>query len=145
MSTSSDTLNMSKRLAELETECSVFEQQSRHAGAASQTATTMETYSKLSSKVTQSFEEWTRQHEQYKRMLDSTSDLSESNIAFCSIPESLTTVNELAAKLECEIERLQAGNGSFETAMDLWNKYNSMDVHLQQRLKESPREVIESS
>ena len=136
---------MSKRLTELETECSVFEQESRHAGAASQTAATMETYSKLSSKVTQSFEEWTQQHELYKRMLDSTSDLSESNVSSCSIPESLTTVNELAAKLECEIERLQAGNGSFETAVDLWTRYNAMDVHLQQRLKDSPREVVESS
>lgn len=145
MSTSSDTLNMSKRLTDLETECSVFEQQSRQAGAASQTATTMETYSKLSHKVTQSFEEWTQQHELYKRMLDSTSELSESNVPSCSIPESLTTVNELAAKLEYEIELLQAGKGSFDTAMNLWNKYNSMDVHLQRRLKDSPREVIESS
>lgn len=134
-------------LVEAERACAQFE--ATHASAAStQTATAMEAYRGLSARVAQAVDQWSTQHATYKALLDAepqppseqggggarTTDTR-------SIAELLTTVNELAAKLDQEVEAMGHGTGSMDAAVALWRQHDAVYAVLQTRLGASSRGV----
>ena len=133
-------------LVEAERACAQFE--ATHASAAStQTAAAMEAYRGLSARVTQAVDQWSTQHATYKALLDAepqppseqggggrTTDTR-------NIAELLTTVNELAAKLDREVEAMGNGAGSMDAAVALWQQHETVYAVLQARLGASLRKA----
>ena len=134
-------------LVEAERACAQFE--ATHASTTStQTAAAMEAYRGLSDRVTQAVDQWTTQHATYKALLDAepqppseqggggarTTDTR-------SVAELLTTVNELAAKLDQEVEAMGNGTGSMDAAVALWQQHETAYAVLQARLGASSRKV----
>ena len=132
-------------LVEAERACAQFE--ATHASSATtQTAAAMEAYRGLSARVTQAVDQWSTQHATYKALLDAdplppneqrgggarTPDTR-------SIAELLTAINELAAKLDREVEAMGNGTGSMDIAVALWRQHETAYAVLQARLGASLR------
>ena len=136
-------------LVEAERACAQFE--ATHASAAStQTAAAMEAYRGLSARVTQAVDQWSTQHATYKALLDAEpqpaseqggGDTGSQTTDTRSVAELLTTVNELAAKLDREVEAMGNGTGSMDAAVALWRQHETAYAVLQARLGASSREV----
>ena len=110
----------------------------------------MEAYRGLSARVTQAVDQWSTQHATYKALLDAepqpTSEqggggTGSQTTDTRSIAELLTTVNELAAKLDHEVEAMGHGTGSMDAAVALWQQHETVYAVLQARLGASSRGV----
>jgi len=136
-------------LVETERACAQFEATHTRAPG-TQTAAAMEAYRGLSARVTQAVDQWSTQHATYKTMLDAEPQTAAGGQGggggaqttdTRSIAELLTTVNELAAKLDREVEAMGNGTGAIDTAMALWQQHDAAYAVLQARLGASSREV----
>ena len=134
-------------LVEAERACAQFE--APHASTTStQTAAAMEAYRGLSDRVTQAVDQWTTKHTTYKALLDAEHQPANEQggggartTDTRSIAELLTTVNELATKLDREVEAMGHGTGSMDAAVALWQQHETVYVVLQERLGASSRKV----
>lgn len=129
-------------LVEAERACAQFEA-TQTSGTSTQTAATMEAYRGLSSRVSQAIDQWCTQHATYKEIVDAEcpSPSNEVTTDTRSIAELLTTVNELATKLDHEVEAMGNGTGSLDTAVMLWQQHQASYTVLHARLGASLREV----
>ena len=136
-------------LVEAERACAQFE--ATHASTTStQTAAAMEAYRGLSARVTQAVDQWSTQHATYKALLDAEPQaLSQQDGGGAgfqstdtrSVAELLTTVNELATKLDQEVEAMGHGTGSMDAALSLWQQHETAYAVLQARLGASSRKA----
>lgn len=127
-------------LIDIERACSTFEGNNAPMKK-SQIADMMTSYSKLSERVSQAFEQWTIQHETYKALLDSEPVVhSDKQYNNQTIAELLTTLNDLANKLDCEITAISNNTGSIDTAIQLWKQHECTYVSLQEKLVTSSKE-----
>ena len=134
-------------LVETERACAQFEATHTRAPG-TQTAAAMEAYRGLSARVTQAVDQWSTQHATYKAMLDAEPQAAPGGQGggaqttdARSIAELLTTVNELAAKLDREVEAMGNCTGAIDTAMALWQQHDAAYAVLQVRLGASSREA----
>lgn len=135
-------------LVEAERACAQFEA-TYTSTASTQTAAAMEAYRGLSTRVTQAVDQWSTQHATYKAMLDAEPQAENEQggggartTDIRSVAELLMTVNELAAKLDREVEAMGHGTGSMDAAVALWQQHETAYAALQARLGASSRKAV---
>lgn len=132
-------------LVDIERACATFEGNNATMNK-SRVTEMINSYSKLTERVSHAFEQWTNQHDMYKALLDSEPIANtDEKIDNQTIAELLTTLNDLAIKLDCEITAISNNNGSIHNAIHLWKLHECTYVSLQEKLVISSKESINLS